>query len=218
MFSTFLYKFVHSLNITFSGWWFEKLYHILLYTAPWSSFELTTSVVIGIDCIGSCKSNYHMITATTAPKYNGKGHVITEILLKVALNTIKQVNPLYLNWRLTGNLPLEKNHYLNGVMKFKALELLQTNIKIRSSIPNLMRQLSNCSAISWGGQVNFQLDDDEVCFSWIFIVLTYWNNSRCGSRKEISRTEYSFERVCNSIRGRYRISSRLQTWNVARGR
>ena len=33
----------------------------------WSRFELTTSVVIGTDCIDSCKSNYHTITATTAP-------------------------------------------------------------------------------------------------------------------------------------------------------
>ena len=31
----------------------DKLYHIMLYTSPWSRFELTTSVVIGIDCIGS---------------------------------------------------------------------------------------------------------------------------------------------------------------------
>ena len=37
----------------------DKLYHIML------RFELTTSVVIGTDCIGSCKSNYHTITATT---------------------------------------------------------------------------------------------------------------------------------------------------------
>ena len=29
--------------------------------------ELTTSVVISTDCIGSCKSNYHTIMATTAP-------------------------------------------------------------------------------------------------------------------------------------------------------
>jgi hypothetical protein len=27
----------------------------MLYTLPWSRFELTTSVVIGTDCIGSCK-------------------------------------------------------------------------------------------------------------------------------------------------------------------
>ena len=39
----------------------DKLYHIMLYTSPWSRFELTTSVVKGTDCIGSCKSNYHTI-------------------------------------------------------------------------------------------------------------------------------------------------------------
>ena len=33
----------------------------------WARFELTTSVVIGFDCIGSCKSNYHTITTTTVP-------------------------------------------------------------------------------------------------------------------------------------------------------
>ena len=38
----------------------------MLYTFPWVGFELT-SVVIGSDCIGSCKFNYHNITATTAP-------------------------------------------------------------------------------------------------------------------------------------------------------
>ena len=45
----------------------DKLYHIMLYTLSWSRFELTTSVVIGTDCIGSCKSNYLTITAMTAP-------------------------------------------------------------------------------------------------------------------------------------------------------
>jgi hypothetical protein len=44
----------------------DKLYHIMLYTSPWTKFALTTSVVIGTDCIDSCKSNYHTITATTA--------------------------------------------------------------------------------------------------------------------------------------------------------
>ena len=32
----------------------------------WTGFELTTSVVIGTDCTGSCKSNYYTITTTTA--------------------------------------------------------------------------------------------------------------------------------------------------------
>ena len=48
----------------------DKCYHIMLYILPWSRFELTTSVVIGTDCIGSCKSNYHTITTTTAPTEN----------------------------------------------------------------------------------------------------------------------------------------------------
>ena len=34
----------------------DKLYHIMLYTSPWSRFELITSVAIGTDCKGSCKS------------------------------------------------------------------------------------------------------------------------------------------------------------------
>ena len=46
----------------------DKLYRIMLYASPWSRFELTTAVVIGTDCIGSCKSNYLTITATTAPQ------------------------------------------------------------------------------------------------------------------------------------------------------
>ena len=32
---------------------------------PRARFELTTIVMIGIDCIGNCKSNYHTITTTT---------------------------------------------------------------------------------------------------------------------------------------------------------
>ena len=40
----------------------DKPYHIMLYTLPWS-----TSVVISTDFIGSCKSNYHTMTDTTAP-------------------------------------------------------------------------------------------------------------------------------------------------------
>ena len=46
----------------------DKFYHIILYTSPWSRFELTSSVVIGTDFIGSCKSNYHTIMAMTIPK------------------------------------------------------------------------------------------------------------------------------------------------------
>jgi hypothetical protein len=33
----------------------------------WTGFEITTLVVIGTDCIDSCKSNYHTITTTRDP-------------------------------------------------------------------------------------------------------------------------------------------------------
>ena len=45
----------------------DKLNHITMYQVhhSWPGFKLTTLVVIGIDCIGSCKFNIHMIMTTT---------------------------------------------------------------------------------------------------------------------------------------------------------
>jgi len=47
----------------------DKFNHIMLYQThlACAGFELTTLVVIGTDCIGSFKSNYHTITTTMAP-------------------------------------------------------------------------------------------------------------------------------------------------------
>jgi hypothetical protein len=74
-------------------------YYCIEYTSHWTGFEITTSVVIGTDCIGSCKSNYHikdlwqvggLPPGTLVSSTNKTDHQdITEILLKVALNTIK---------------------------------------------------------------------------------------------------------------------------------
>ena len=64
----------------------DNFYHIMLYTSVWSRFELT-SVVIGTDCIGSCKSNYHTITAMTAPSplpVSTKKKIISAVYLLVS--------------------------------------------------------------------------------------------------------------------------------------
>jgi hypothetical protein len=47
----------------------DKLYDTMLYRVHFAraGFELTTSVVIGTDCISNCKSNYHTITTMTTP-------------------------------------------------------------------------------------------------------------------------------------------------------
>ena len=58
----------------------DKLYHRMLHRVHLArtGFELTTLVVIGTDSIGSCKSNYHTITATTAPLISRS--IITNII------------------------------------------------------------------------------------------------------------------------------------------
>jgi hypothetical protein len=64
------YSLIHTL-------WFSKISSLffagIIFTdihPAWAGFKLTTLVVMGTDSIGSCKSNYHTITATTAPNYN----------------------------------------------------------------------------------------------------------------------------------------------------
>jgi hypothetical protein len=50
----------------------DKLLKIMLYRVylTWVGFKLTTLLVMGIDCTGSFKSNYHTIMTMTAPPPN----------------------------------------------------------------------------------------------------------------------------------------------------
>jgi len=78
----------------------DKLYHTMLYSLPWSRFELTTSEGIGTDCIGSCKSNYYTITATTAPPRLWSIHSIS--LTIIWMYSIRDENA---HWSKRGNSP-----------------------------------------------------------------------------------------------------------------
>ena len=58
--------------------WCCEIHWQTLSHLAWAWFKLiTTSVVIGTDCICSCKSNYHEITTTMAPF---TGHNLLSIL------------------------------------------------------------------------------------------------------------------------------------------
>jgi hypothetical protein len=77
----------------------DRLYHIMLYASLWSRFELTTSVVIGTDCIGSCKSNYNTITATMAPLYKNEwsdkslySTIVGSVIVHNQMNNGRDVN------------------------------------------------------------------------------------------------------------------------------
>jgi hypothetical protein len=45
----------------------ENQQPVVSHWQTWVGFELTTLMVIGTDCMGSCKSNYNTITTTAAP-------------------------------------------------------------------------------------------------------------------------------------------------------
>ena len=70
----------------------DKLYHIILYTSLWSRFELTSSVVIGTDCIGSCKCNHHTITATSTLTLNETKYSRYKMVYELILNEAKKLS------------------------------------------------------------------------------------------------------------------------------
>ena len=48
------------------------------YSLPWAGFELTKVVVIGTDCIDSCKYNNHTITTPQQPLNSCLGKIISK--------------------------------------------------------------------------------------------------------------------------------------------
>ena len=69
----------------------DKLYHIMLYTSPWSRFKLTTSVVIGTD--STIFKHYICLKAYCLP--NGK--IVIFSYPKLLLFSVLT----FIEWRLT---------------------------------------------------------------------------------------------------------------------
>ena len=65
------------------------------YTPPWAGFELTL-VVICTDCIGSCKSNYHMIM--TAMVFDDEELYIKDTIVPMANIGVSQVHFYLINF------------------------------------------------------------------------------------------------------------------------
>jgi hypothetical protein len=61
----------------------DKLYHIMLYTSPWLKFELTTSVVIGTDCIQVYITRYkipcHLMSTFLNFSFTASGQHLAEV-------------------------------------------------------------------------------------------------------------------------------------------
>ena len=68
----------------------DKLYHIMVYTSPWSILERTTSVMMGIYCIGSCKSNYPTIATMRAPISDGNKKIKDDHSMNIHTNFVWQ--------------------------------------------------------------------------------------------------------------------------------
>jgi hypothetical protein len=62
------------------------------YTSPSVGFKLAMLVVIGTDCIGSYKSNYHMITTMTAPLHNDRSPLLGIILCIIPFKVVLEVD------------------------------------------------------------------------------------------------------------------------------
>jgi hypothetical protein len=75
----------------------DKLYHIMLYTSPWRRFDLTTSVVIGTDCIGSCKSNQHY--GHDGPKYSWQITIYNYWVYEYTWNVCTAAQQNSFNWQ-----------------------------------------------------------------------------------------------------------------------
>jgi hypothetical protein len=114
----------------------DKLYYKMLSRVhlAWVGFELTMLVVIGTDCIGSCKSNNHSITALN--------WILGQLYHPYHFFLISKT--LYFTKKIKNDEFCFNSEWVNDCCLTPAQQLL--------------------SYILWRKQVNFQWDDDGFRF------------------------------------------------------
>ena len=88
-----------------------QIYHISVVSSTSRherGFEITILVVTGTDCTGSCKSNYHTITTTTAPCKSNNAASVFEVhiyILTIGKNycLMMIIKMVVINCELIGN-------------------------------------------------------------------------------------------------------------------
>jgi hypothetical protein len=120
-------------------------YCYIEYTRPWAGFEFTTLLVIGTDCIGSCKSNYHTITITTVLPWDdicnkSKYRDIQSVICLRQYNSFVGLDEVY------HTLAIEADGH-NGVLRHTRLHL--------QLIANESKTASSIAPMTWDSLFNF---------------------------------------------------------------
>ena len=104
------------------------------YTATGVGFELATLVVIGSDCIGSCKSNFHTIAITMVRLPLIQRLLCDNIYQNISLQTIKKpCEKAFIRIFMTSQVKLTGSLSISSQVKLKRFLSITSQVKLAKS-------------------------------------------------------------------------------------
>ena len=104
------------------------------YTATGVGFELATLVVIGSDCIGSCKSNFHTITTTRVRLPLIQRLLCDNIYQNISLQTIKKpCQKAFIRIFMTSQVKLTGSLSISSQVKLTGFLSITSQVKLAKS-------------------------------------------------------------------------------------